>query len=104
MEQPFGHSDKEKTMNQQAVIIVMRRSGWELEDITDGFAHLCKRDRSRNLIYPDYIDFTVFPNGRVTEGQFHKYPNGRMETEAKKQESDNQLVTTASNPKTESQN
>jgi hypothetical protein len=68
-------------MGQSAVVNVMRRSGWELEDVTDGFAHMCKRDRSRNLIYPDYIDFTVFPNGRVTEGQFHKYPNGRGKRE-----------------------
>ena len=61
-------------MNQQAVVSDMRRSGWELETIKDGFIHLCKRDRSRNLICPDYIDVTVFPNGRATEGKFDKYP------------------------------
>ena len=61
-------------MNQSEVVFDMRRSGWELENVTDGFAHMCKRDRSRNLIYPDYIDVTVFTNGRTTEGVFNKYP------------------------------
>jgi hypothetical protein len=75
MEQPYGHSDKEKPMKQSAVISVMRRSGWELEDVTDGFAHMCKRVKTKNLLYPDYVDVTIFRNGRFTEGQFHKYPN-----------------------------
>lgn len=61
-------------MNQSDVVNDMRRSGWELATVRDGFAHLYKRDRERNLLYPDYIVITVFPNGRATEGKFDKYP------------------------------
>lgn len=61
-------------MNQSAVVNDMRRSGWELDTVRDGFIHLYKRDRERNLLCPDYTDCTVFPNGRANEGVFNKYP------------------------------
>ncbi|MEI6258516.1 MAG: hypothetical protein WCR46_01250 [Deltaproteobacteria bacterium] len=62
-------------MNQSEVVHDMRCSGWELDTVRgDGFVHLYKRDRERNCIYPDYIDCTVFPNGRAVEGVFNKYP------------------------------
>lgn len=61
-------------MNQSEVVFDMRRSGWELATVRDGFIHLYKRDREKNLLYPDYRDVTVFPNGRTAEGEFNKYP------------------------------
>ena len=63
-------------MNQSEVVNDMRRCGWELDTVRDGFVHLYKRIKERNLIYPDYEEVTVFPNGRVTEGEFDKYPKG----------------------------
>lgn len=63
-------------MNQASVISDMRRSGWELGHVRDGFVNLYKRDRGRNLLYPDYFDVTVFPNGRTAEGDYKKYPKG----------------------------
>jgi hypothetical protein len=63
-------------MNQSSVVSTMIRSGWELGYIKDGFVNLYKRDRTRNLICPDYFDVTVFPNGRTAEGDYKKYPKG----------------------------
>jgi hypothetical protein len=76
---PYGkirrQLQRRKPMNQSEVVFDMRRSGWELDTVRgDGFVHLYKRDRERNCIYPDYTDVTVFPNGRVAEDEFNKYP------------------------------
>ena len=61
-------------MNQSEVVHDMRRNGWELDIVRGDFIHLCKRTREKGESYWDYTDVTVFPNGRVAEGEFNKYP------------------------------
>lgn len=61
-------------MNQASVVSDMKRSGWEIDIVRDGFLVLCRRTREKGESYWDYEDCTVFPNGRTAEGEFNKYP------------------------------
>jgi hypothetical protein len=59
------------------VVNNMLRSGWKRGHIRDGFVNMFRRDNDKNYICPDYVDATVFPNGRIADGHYRKYPRRR---------------------------
>ena len=70
-------------MNQSERVDTLRRCGWHPSHTSlCGFVHLWKRDTrpDRNYVMPDYFDVTIFPNGRVAEGDYKKYPKGAGKT------------------------
>lgn len=62
---------------QSMVIEDMLHAGWKRGQMRDGFVNMFKRDNEKNCVCPEYVDVTVFPNGRIADGDYRKYPRRR---------------------------
>ena len=67
------------TLNQAVTMDELTQHGWQLSRIDQGFVYMYLRDRSehKNYVMPEYWDITIFPNGRIADGEVKKYPRWR---------------------------
>ena len=72
-------------MNQSERIESLYQAGYRISFVHDGFICMFKRDTdpNKNFILPEFHYVTVFPNGRVADGEHRKWTKIRKRNLAK---------------------